>query len=120
MNDGKIIIEQKDVWDDGEEGRKTVKIANSAGIPNGTYNLILGIGGEVAFEGDMHVGPAVDETDSEVSGRLVDGRTGQPVANGLVIVLKPHASLRQFLKDRREEYVQSSVETGRDLSLIHI
>ena len=114
MNDGKIIIEQKDVWDDGEEGRKTVKIANSSGIPNGKYNLILGIGGEVALEGDMHVGPSVDETDSEVSGRLVDGRTGQPVANGLVIVLKPRASLRQFLKDRREEYVQSSVETGRD------
>ena len=31
-----------------------------------------------------------------------------------MIVLKPRASLRQFLKDRREEYVQSSVETGRD------
>lgn len=114
MNEGKIIIEQKDVWDDGEEGRKTVRIANSAGIPNGGYNLILGIGGEVALEGDMHVGPSVDETDSEVSGRLVDGRTGQPIANGLVIVLKPRASLRQFLKDRREEYVESSVETGRD------
>jgi len=114
MSDGKIVIEQKDVWDDGEEGRKTVKIANSSGIPKGAYNLVLGIGGEVALEGDMQVGPAVDETDSEVSGRLVDSRTGKPIANGLVIVLKPQASLRQFLKDRREEYVQSSVETGRD------
>jgi hypothetical protein len=114
MNDGKIIIEQKDVWDDGEEGRKTVKIANSAGIPNGSYNLVLGIGGEVALEGDMHVGPTVDESDSEISGRLVDSRTGKPIANGLVVVLKPNASLRKFLKDRREQYVQSSVETDRD------
>ena len=114
MNDGKIIIEQKDVWDDGDEGRKTVKIANKRGIPNGEYNLVLGIGGEVALEGNMHVGPTVDESDSEVSGRLVDGSSGRPIANGLVIVLKPEAPLRQFLRNRSAEHVQSSVETGPD------
>ena len=114
MSDGKIIIEQKDVWDDGDEGRKTVKIANKRGVPNGEYNLVLGIGGEVALEADMYVGPTVDESDSEVSGRLVDGSSGRPIANGLVIVLKPEAPLRQFLRDRSPEFVQSSVETGSD------
>ena len=114
MTDGKIIIEQNENWDDGESGRKTVKISNRRGVPDGEYTLVLGIGGEVAMEGKMAVGNRVDESDSEVSGRLVDSRTGRPIDGGLVIVLKPRVNLRSFLQSRREEDVQSSTETGRD------
>ena len=114
MADGKIIIEQNENWDDGESGRKTVKISNRRGVPNGEYTLVLGIGGEVAMEGKMAVGNRVDESDSEVSGRLVDSRTGRPIDGGLVIVLKPRVNLRSFLQSRREEDVQSTTESGRD------
>ena len=111
MNNGKVVIEQKNSWDDGEEGRKTVKIANAKGIPDGDYTLVLGIGGQVALEGQMRVGTAVDESDSEISGRIVDGDSGRGVDGALVIVLKPNVDVRRFLQSRRENEVQSSTET---------
>jgi len=114
MNEGKVIIEQKDDWDDGEEGRKTVKIANQRGVPNGKYRLVVGIKGEIALEGDMHVGPMVDESDSEITGRIVDGESGRGVDGALVIVLKPGVQMRRFLASRKESDVQSSTESGRD------
>lgn len=114
MNAGKIIIEQKDDWDDGDSGRKTVKISNRRGVPDGEYQLVLGIGGEIALEGKMMVGTPVDESDSEVSGRVVDSRTGRGIDEALVIVLRPRVQMRRFLERRREEDVQSSAETGRD------
>ncbi len=117
---GKAIIEQRDTWDerdtwdDGEEGRKAVKISNRKGVPSGEYLLVLGIGDEVALEGQMLVGRSRDDKDSEVSGRLVDARTGPGIASGLVIALKPTTSLRDFLSTRRESDVQASTETDRD------
>ena len=114
MNEGNVIIEQKDEWDDGEEGRKTVRIANQRGVPNGMYRLVVGIKGEVVLEGDMHVGPMVDESDSEISGRIVDGSSGRGIDGALVIVLKPRVAMRKFLSSRRESDVQSSTESERD------
>jgi hypothetical protein len=114
MNEGKVIIEQKDNWDDGEEGRKTVKIANQNGVPNGEYRLVVGIKGEVALEGDMHVGPMVDESDSEITGKIVDASTGRGIANALVIALKPNVAMRKFLSSRSERDVQSSTESRDD------
>jgi hypothetical protein len=114
MNNGKIIIEQNEAWDDGESGRKTVKISNRRGVPNGEYQLVLGIGGEISLEGKMAVGKREDESDSEVSGRVVDGRTGRGIGGALVIVLKPNVQLRSFLTQRREEDVETSTEADRN------
>ena len=110
--EGQAIIEQNDKWDDGESGRKTVKLTNRRGVPNGEYKLVLGIGGEVAMEGHVVVGNRVDESDSEIRGRVVDSRTGRPVGGALVIALKPTTRMRSFLKGRDESDVQSSTETN--------
>ena len=114
MNEGKVIIEQKDNWDDAEEGRKTVKISNKRGVPNGKYRLVVGIKSEIALEGDMHVGSLVDESDSEISGQIVDAESGRGVPGALVIALKPRVDMRRFLSARKESDVQSSTESGRD------
>lgn len=114
MSEGKIILEQKEAWDDGESGRKTVKLTNRRGIPNGEYTLVLGIGSEIKLEGVVAVGNRVDESDSEVSGQLVDAQTGAPIVGGLVIALKPNVRMRDFLNARNESDVQSSAETDRD------
>jgi len=110
--EGQVIIEQNDQWDDGESGRKTVKLTNRRGVPNGDYKLVLGIGDEVAMEGQIVVGNRVDESDSEIEGRVVDGRTGRPIAGALVIALKPSTNMRSFLRSRQEEDVQSSTESN--------
>lgn len=111
MNDGQIIIEQRDPWDDGSSGRKTVKLSNRRGVPDGEYQLVLGIGEEIELEGKIVVGKRIDESDSQISGRVVDGRSGRPVEGALVIALKPTTSMRSFLRKRDEQDVQSSTET---------
>ncbi|MGI9517567.1 MAG: S1 family peptidase, partial [Pirellulaceae bacterium] len=92
VNEGRKIIEKEDVWNNGEEGRKAVEIAKRGGVPDGEYHLVLAIQGEIVLEGKMIVGTPIDETDSEISGRLVDDRTGRAIDDGIVIVLKPRAS----------------------------
>ena len=113
MNEGRIIIEQNEDWDDGESGRKTVKISNRRGVPDGEYELVLGIRGEIELQGKMAVGNRVDESDSEISGRIVDSRS-RGIDGALVIALKPGVRMRSFLSQRHEEDVQSSTETDRD------
>ncbi len=114
MNNGNIIIEQNDAWDDGEQGSKTVKISNRNGVPAGEYHLVLGMGGEVALEGKMYVSERIDDTDSEVAGQIVDSRSGHGINGALVIVLRSQASLRHFLQTRSENDVETSTETGSD------
>ncbi len=114
MTEGKQIIDQQDEWDDGEQGRKAVKISNRRGVPDGEYHLVLGIGGNVALEGKMMVGNPVDESDSKISGRLVDSASGQPVNDGLVMVLKPGAPLNKFLQSQDQSMVYTSTESDRD------
>lgn len=114
MSDGEVIIDQKDTWDEEAYGRKVVKVSNRKGLPNGEYHLVLGIGGSVALEGKMVVGTPVDETDSEVAGRVVDEQTGRGVGDALVIVLNPNASLQKFMRNRNNADVFTSTQTDSD------
>lgn len=111
MSNGKIIIEQNERWDDGEQGSKSVKISNRKGVPAGEYHLLLGIDGKVELEGKMQVSERIDDRDSEISGQVVDNRTGRGISGALVIVLHPRASLRHFLQTRSEDDVRTSTET---------
>jgi hypothetical protein len=114
MSGGATIIEQEGRWDQGVQGRKAVKVSNRRGLPVGEYHLVLGIGGSVALEGKVIVGTPVDETDSEVSGQLVDAADGRPLKDGLVVVLNPDASLHQFLRTQDESLIYTSASTQGD------
>jgi hypothetical protein len=114
MSNGQQIIAQENTWDEEPQGRKAVKISNKRGLPEGEYHLVLGIGGAVALEGKMLVGTPVDESDSEVSGRLVDGDSNSPLAGAMVLVLKPDASLHEFLSQQDQSLVYSQTNTGSD------
>lgn len=111
---GQEIISQQNTWDDGPDGRKAVKISNSSGVPAGEYHLVLGIGRAIALEGKMVVGNPVDETDSEVSGRVIDADSGRPLADAMAVVLKPGASLREFMHRKSRSLILTSAETDRD------
>ena len=60
------------------------------------------------------VGNPVDESDSEVSGRIIDGRSQKPVAGATVMVLKPEAPLREFLRMQDQSSLFASTETDGD------
>ncbi len=114
MSNEKVIIDQQDEWDDAPNGRKAVKISNRKGLPSGEYHLVLGIGSKVALEGKMFVGTPVDDTDAEISGRLVDSNTGRAVSKGVVFVLKPGAAVRDFMRTQDQSLVVTSSETDAD------
>ncbi|MCA9261584.1 MAG: trypsin-like peptidase domain-containing protein, partial [Planctomycetales bacterium] len=111
MSNGKQIIEQQDDWHDGPHGRKAVKINNRKGLPAGEYHLVLGIEGSVALEGKVLVGNPIDETDSEISGTVIDGSSGRPIADAMVLVLRPDASLQRFLDAQDQSLVFTSAHT---------
>ena len=111
MTGGQQIIDQKDTWDDGEQGRKAVKISNKKGLPAGEYHLVLGIGGRVALEGKIMVGNPVDESDSEISGTVVDASSSRPIAGATVMVLTPEASLQNFLRVQNQADIYTMVES---------
>ena len=114
MANNEVIIDQKDTWDEESYGRKVVKISNRKGLPDGEYHLVLGIGGSVALEGKMLVGTPVDETDAELSGRVVDSATGRGLPSALVIVLKPNESVQQFMRYRKESSILTSTQSTED------
>jgi len=49
--DGKIIVSEKEKWDDGAKGRKTLRLVNPKVLPDGDYHLALALGTKVAAEG---------------------------------------------------------------------
>ena len=111
MTDGKEIDSQQNVWDGPAEGRKAVMISDRKGLPDGEYNLVIGLGSKVALEGRVRVGHPVDDSDSEVSGRLVDDATGAAIAGGVFIVLQGGVRAADFMKRQDRDQVLTSDDT---------
>lgn len=114
LSNGQQIIDQKNTWNEGPQGRKAVKVSNRKGLPEGEYHLVLGIGGKVELEGKVMVGNPIDETDSQVSGRLVDDATRQGIADAAVMVLQANASLQRFLRTQDKSMVFAMAQTSGD------
>jgi hypothetical protein len=111
---GREVIKQEGAWDDGPSGRKAVKISNRKGIPAGSYELELAIQGRTALTGRVTVGPGEDASDSQITGQLVDGQTGQGISNGVVMVLKPGVDLNRFMRTNDQSMLYTTTESGRD------
>jgi hypothetical protein len=114
MTQGKEVIKQEGLWDEGPNGRKAVKISNRKGIPDGDYELELTLGGRSVLHGRVSVVGRDEEADSQIYGQLVDGQTGQGIANGLVLVLKPGVDLNRFMRSNDQSLLYTSTESNRD------
>ena len=60
------------------------------------------------------VGNPVDETDSQLSGRVVDETTRQGLADAAVMVLDAKASLQRFLQTQDQTMVWTMAQTDSD------
>jgi serine protease Do len=111
---GKVIYQNEAAWGDGPSGRKTLVLGNKNGLPDGMYHLVLSLGGAIALQGGVSVGKHQFDTDSEISGRVVDQADGRGIANVLVIALKPGISVQQFAAVRSKYMAQTSTRTIAD------
>lgn len=111
---GKPVVQSEGQWADGVSGRKTLNLSNRDGLPDATYQLILTVGTQVAGQGEVVIGQRVDDTDTEVSGQVVDSRTNRGIPDALVIVLKPNVRVQQFLQTQSKDLAFTSARTDRN------
>ncbi len=112
--DGKTVLEDDAKWSDAASGSKTLALNNSRGLPDGNYFLALSVGREVIAQGEVVVGRAQNDTDTEISGQIVDARTGKGISKALVIALKPHVRVMDFVQrqDPNMAYVSTKTKRG--------
>ncbi|MDX9956080.1 MAG: trypsin-like peptidase domain-containing protein [Anaerolineae bacterium] len=100
-------------WNEGEQGRKTLALNNPQGFQSGEYHLALTIEGRVVAEGRVIIGRQVDDTDSEISGQIVDEQTGRGISGATVAVLKPNVSAQKYAQNQNPQYILTSTQTDR-------
>ena len=112
---GKSVVNETDArWDDGEQGRKVLKLSNAKGLPDGEYHLVLTLGKAVVAEGKLNIGRREEDTDTEISGQIVDADRGAPIAGATVMALRPDVSAQQFIAKPDRRMAVTMAKTGRD------
>jgi len=111
---GDQIASQQEKWQDGARGRKTISLTRKDKLPDGLYHLVLTIGREVKAEGEVVVGKRTEDTDSEISGQLVDEGTKRGIAEALVIALRPNVKVADFLREQRRDMAFTSARTDKN------
>lgn len=109
----KTIVSEEGKWEDGSKGRKTLRLAKPKGLPDGEYHLTIALGKRIIAEGEVVVGRRVEDTDTEISGQIVDGATSRGIPEALVIALKPGVSVRDFLQRQSKDMAYTSTRTDR-------
>jgi serine protease Do len=111
---GEKIVSQQDKWQDGARGRKTISLTRKEGLPDGLYHLVLTIGQEVKAEGEAIIGKRSEDTDTEISGQVLDAGTKRGIAEALVIALRPDVKVAAFLQEQRRDMAFTSARTDRN------
>jgi hypothetical protein len=109
--DGKVIYQNEGQWSDGTTGRKTLVLGNKNGLPDGMYHLVLMMNNQIALQGDVTVGRHQFDTDSQISGQVVDAATGQGIGNALVIALKPNVPVAMFAQTQSKDLAYTYART---------
>ena len=112
--DGKTVVSEQGAWDGGSTGRKTLQLNNPKGLPNGKYHLALAVKSQVVAEGEVVVGRQVQDTDTQVSGQVVDQSNGRGIAGAMVIALRPGVRVQEFVQQQRADMAFSTARTDQN------
>ncbi len=110
---GETILSDNGQWHDGASGRKIVVLAGKGNLPDGQYHLVLTVQQQIAAEGVVVVGKQIDDTDTEISGQVVDQRNNQGIADVLVIALKPGIRVMDFVNHQNPAMAFTSARTDQ-------
>jgi hypothetical protein len=75
---------------------------------------VLTVREQVVAQGEVVVGRQVDDTDTEISGQVIDRETKRGIAEALVIALNPGVRARAFVRDQRRDMAFTSARTDRN------
>ena len=84
---------------------------NQRGLPDGEYHLVLTLNDQVMAEGNATIGRRTEDTDTQVSGQVVDSKTNRGIPNVLVLALQPNVRVQDFLKQQNKQQVLASANT---------
>ena len=122
--DGASAYSEEVAWTWDQEGTFYLSLSNRGQpLPEGTYQLVLGVDGNVMQQGSAVVGTAPDPkrkpgTDGSggvtISGTVVDADTGDPIAGAVFVALNPGVRARQFLNEQDKTLVAAFGQTDRD------
>jgi hypothetical protein len=110
---GKTIVNKPDKWEAGAKGRRSLSLTNAKGLPDGVYHLVLSVGRQILAEGEVVMGRRAEDTDTEVSGQIVDAASRRGIGEVLVIALKPGIRVQDFVKEQRKDMAHTSARTDR-------
>jgi S1-C subfamily serine protease len=108
---GKPIFTDEGQWGDATRGGKVLVLSGQGGLPEGEYRLVVTVEREVVMEGAVTVGRRVDDTDTEISGQIIDQRTHQGISDALVIALKPGMRVMDFIRHQSKNMTFTSTRT---------
>jgi S1-C subfamily serine protease len=111
---GKPIAQKRGAWDAGSRGRRTLSLMNQRGLPDGEYHLMLTVNDQMLAEGKASIGKRVDDTDTQISGQIVNTANKQGIPDVLVIALRPGVRVQEFVQQRAREMIYSSARTDRE------
>ena len=111
--DGKVVLEDEGKWEDGGSGTKTIAVASRKTLPDGRYHLVLTVRDQVQAEGEVVVGRATEDTDTEISGQIIDRESKRGVKDALVIALNPGVRGSEFVKKQSKDLAFTSARTDR-------
>ncbi len=110
---GEKILQEDETWSDGPAGRKVLSLAKKGALPEGEYHLVLALGSQITLEGEVTVGSPPDDSDTEISGQVIDRVSKKGVVGALVIALKPGVSTADFVKKQEREMTFTSTKTDK-------
>lgn len=112
-HNGKTILNQKGKWTGGTKGRQVLTLSNKGGIPDGEYHLAITARGKIVAEGRVAVGRKSQDSDTQVSGQIVDSRRRRGIQNALVIALKPNVRVMDFVQHQNKNMAYVTARTDR-------
>jgi serine protease Do len=108
---GKKIGSQEEKWDKGSRGRRTLSLTRPQSLPDGLYHLILTVGKQVLAEGEVTVGKRTEDTDTEISGQIIDAASRRGIPDALIIALRPNVQVQSFLQQQKKDMAATSTRT---------
>lgn len=113
--DGDVVVDNTVAWQDGSSGEcfPFWLENNGKAMPDGRYDLAVAVDGAGSgmASAETVVGSTAAVADAYIEGRIVSASTGRPIAEAIIVVLKPGVLVDPWLNDPDFDAIYTSAES---------